>query len=123
METFLTDTLVLSGQLYLRTPSQNSVFLNSHINSVYKIPVSGGRSAPITVTLSRPEGVRLLEPLPLYIPYIMPRILIMTNLSNSPRSTMNPNIGFLISVFNESYAGIFFKVCYSSLKSLSPNHS
>ena len=42
VETFLTDTLVLSGQLYLRTPSQNSVFLNSHINSVYKIPVSDG---------------------------------------------------------------------------------
>ena len=67
VETFLTDTLVLSGRLYLQTPSQNPVFLNSHINSVYKIPVSGGRSAPITVTLSRPEGVRLLEPLPLYI--------------------------------------------------------
>ena len=43
VEAFLTDTLALSGQLYLRTPSQNPVFPNSHINSVYKIPESGGQ--------------------------------------------------------------------------------
>ena len=36
VEAPLTDTLV-SGQLYLRLPSQNSVFLNSHASSVFSL--------------------------------------------------------------------------------------
>ena len=34
VKALLTDTLI-SGQLYLRPPSQNPVFLNSHTNSVF----------------------------------------------------------------------------------------
>ena len=39
VEALLTETLV-SGQLYLRPPSRNPVFRNSHTNSVFHIQVS-----------------------------------------------------------------------------------
>ena len=61
-EALLTDTLV-RGQLYSRLPSQNSVFLNSHTNSVFHIPASG--QLQLRAPFSRPEGVRSRE-LPLY---------------------------------------------------------
>ena len=56
IETFLTDTLV-SGQLYLRTPSRNPVFLNSHTNAANLH--SRKRSAPVTSTLFSSRGCLL----------------------------------------------------------------
>ena len=53
LEALLTDTLV-SGQLYLRPPSQNPVFLNSETNSVFLH--SRMRSAPVTSTVFTSRG-------------------------------------------------------------------
>ena len=59
------DTLV-SGQLYLRPPSQNPIFLNSHTNSQYfYIPVRG--QLQLQKPFSHSEGVCSRElPPPLY---------------------------------------------------------
>ena len=51
VEALLTDTLV-SGQFYIRTPSQNPVFLNAHTTSVFLHPVSG--QLQLRAPLSRP---------------------------------------------------------------------
>ena len=62
-----TDTLI-SGQLYLRPPSQNPVFLNSYTNSVFSH--SRKRPALVMDTFLRPDGVRLRE-LPLYFEHLL----------------------------------------------------
>ena len=54
-ETLLTAILV-SGQLYLRPPSQKPDFLNSYTNSAFFIPVSG--QLQLRTPFSRPEGFR-----------------------------------------------------------------
>ena len=64
VEALLTDTLI-SGRLLFWPFSQNSVFLNSHTNSVFFIPVSG-QLLQLRTPFSRPKGVRLRER-PLYI--------------------------------------------------------
>ena len=56
VEALQTDTPV-SGQLYLRTPSQKLVFLNSNTNSVFFH--SRKRSAPVTNTFSSSRGCLL----------------------------------------------------------------
>ena len=54
MEALLTDTLGVSGKLYLRPPSQNAVFLNSHTSSVFLH--SRKRPAPVTNTFFASRG-------------------------------------------------------------------
>ena len=54
----LTDTLV-SGQLYLRPPSQSPDLLNSHTNSVFSH--SRKRPAPVTDTFFAPRGCPLMR--------------------------------------------------------------
>ena len=56
VEAPLTDTLV-SGQLYLRPPSQNPDLFNSHTNSVFSH--SRKRPAPVTDTFFAPRGCPL----------------------------------------------------------------
>ena len=62
----LTGTLV-SGQFYLRLPSQDPVLLNSHTNSVFLHSRKGpaALTTPFSRPEGRPEGVHLQE-LPLY---------------------------------------------------------
>ena len=56
VEALLTDTLV-SGRLYLRPPSQNAFFLNSHTNSVFLH--SRKRPASVTDTFFASRGCPL----------------------------------------------------------------
>ena len=73
MEALPTDTLV-SGQLYLRPPSQNLVFLTSHTNSVFLH--SRKRPAPVTGTFfaSRPCPLTRASTLLMFLLFRMKRI-------------------------------------------------
>ena len=84
VEAPLRDTL-LSGQLYLRAPSQNLVLLNSHLKSVFSH--SCKRSAPVMDPFLRLKRVYLQE-LQLYC--IMPRVIwnIGTNISQTSESSL-----------------------------------
>ena len=58
VEAVLTDTLV-SGQFYIRTPSQNSVFLNAHMQTTSVFLHFLKRPVPVTDTFFASLGCPL----------------------------------------------------------------